>query len=270
MSKQRYMVSDWFRFYAPRFLALTLLLGLIVRIILVFHPLTVVDWGFAEWVKIFGLGLVNDIAFTAIALVPAFLVYTLLTRDKYRQPYGYILWGLLLVLTLYVLLCNDITDEYGGPLPRIVNALLTVFLICATVKLFIPAVRDTWRRIAIYVVMMVYACCAVTIAFSEVVFWSEFGVRFNFIAVDYLVYTNEVIGNIVESYPIVWMVLAMLLVAGAICWLMVRGKYIRESGVSGWKQWGLTLAVLALWCGLGYGWLHLGYRNFGGENLFAT
>ena len=30
----------------------------------------------------------------------------------------------------------------------------------------------------------------------------NFGVRFNFIAVDYLVYTQEVIKNILESYPI--------------------------------------------------------------------
>lgn len=36
---------------------------------------------------------------------------------------------------------------------------------------------------------------------AEWVFWDEFGVRFNFIAVDYLVYTKEVIGNIRESYP---------------------------------------------------------------------
>ena len=39
-------------------------------------------------------------------------------------------------------------------------------------------------------------------AVSEYFFWEEFGTRFNFIAVDYLVYTNEVIGNIKESYPL--------------------------------------------------------------------
>ena len=37
---------------------------------------------------------------------------------------------------------------------------------------------------------------------SEVLFWSEFGVRFNFIAVDYLVYTTEVVANIHQSYPL--------------------------------------------------------------------
>ncbi|MEN9359954.1 MAG: Lipoteichoic acid synthase 2 [Verrucomicrobiota bacterium] len=35
---------------------------------------------------------------------------------------------------------------------------------------------------------------------AELLFWDEFGVRFNFIAVDYLVYTTEVIANIHQSY----------------------------------------------------------------------
>ena len=37
---------------------------------------------------------------------------------------------------------------------------------------------------------------------AEFLFWDEFGVRFNFIAVDYLIYTVEVVGNIRESYPL--------------------------------------------------------------------
>jgi len=40
------------------------------------------------------------------------------------------------------------------------------------------------------------------IAVAEWTFWEEFQTRFNFIAVDYLVYTTEVIGNIRESYPV--------------------------------------------------------------------
>lgn len=39
-------------------------------------------------------------------------------------------------------------------------------------------------------------------AAAEWLFWDEFGVRFNFIAVDYLVYSKEVVDNILESYPI--------------------------------------------------------------------
>lgn len=39
-------------------------------------------------------------------------------------------------------------------------------------------------------------------ALSEWFFWTEFHARFNFIAVDYLVYTREVLGNIRQSYPV--------------------------------------------------------------------
>ena len=37
--------------------------------------------------------------------------------------------------------------------------------------------------------------------FAEYLFFDEYGTRFNFIAVDYLVYTTEVVRNIWESYP---------------------------------------------------------------------
>lgn len=263
-------VSDWFGFFAPRFLCLTLALGFIIRIILIFHPLTVVDWGLTDWIKIFVLGFLNDVAFTAIALVPAFIAYTLLTDDKYKQPFGYIFTALFTLLTLYVVFFNDITDEYGGPLPRIVNAVLILLDLCLIIKMFIPSVRKAWRTVAVYAIIMIYLLCAVTIAFSEVVFWSEFGVRFNFIAVDYLVYTNEVIGNIMESYPMGLLIAVMLVISGFICYLMVRGKDIRQSGVQSWKRWSLTLVSLALTCVVSFFFLHYGYRHFGGGNLFAT
>ncbi len=268
MNKQK--VTDWFAFFAPRFLCLTLVLGFLIRIVLILHPLTVVDWGWIDWLKIFVLGFLNDLAFTAIALAPAFIFYTFLTDDKYRKPYKWILWGGMTLLTAYILFFNDITDEYGGPLPRIVNAVLALLWLCLTIKVFVPKVRKGWRTAAIWIMMMLYCCCAITIAISEVVFWSEFGVRFNFIAVDYLVYTNEVIGNIFESYPMLWIILAMLVVSGVICWWMTKGKDVNQSGISSWKRWGMTLAALAAACVVSYGWLHYGYRHFGGENIFAT
>ena len=39
-------------------------------------------------------------------------------------------------------------------------------------------------------------------AVAEYLFFDEFGTRFNFIAIDYLIYTREVLGNIRESYPL--------------------------------------------------------------------
>ncbi|MBE9463555.1 sulfatase-like hydrolase/transferase [Dyadobacter sp. UP-52] len=56
---------------------------------------------------------------------------------------------------------------------------------------------------------------------SEWFFWDEFSSRFNFIAVDYLVYTNEVIGNIRQSYP-VEAIVAVLLLATAIMVFLLK------------------------------------------------
>ena len=57
---------------------------------------------------------------------------------------------------------------------------------------------------------------------SEWTFWDEFGVRFNFIAVDYLVYTTEVIGNIRESYNLPLIIGVVFASAGAVHWAVWR------------------------------------------------
>ena len=56
-------------------------------------------------------------------------------------------------------------------------------------------------------------------ALSEWTFWEEFDTRFNFIAVDYLVYTHEVIGNIVESYPVGALLAGVAALAALLTWL---------------------------------------------------
>ena len=56
------------------------------------------------------------------------------------------------------------------------------------------------------------------VAVSEWTFWEEFQTRFNFIAVDYLVYTTEVIGNIRESYPVPAILSVLFVSTTALCW----------------------------------------------------
>ncbi len=53
---------------------------------------------------------------------------------------------------------------------------------------------------------------------AEWFFWDEFGVRFNFIAVDYLVYTREVVGNIRESFPVGTLLSAVAVVTLGLVW----------------------------------------------------
>lgn len=58
-------------------------------------------------------------------------------------------------------------------------------------------------------------------AVAEWLFWDEFGVRFNFIAVDYLVYSDEVLNNILESYPI-GLLMSLLALAALMLSLLLR------------------------------------------------
>ncbi len=78
----------------------------------------------------------------------------------------------------------------------------------------LPAKR--WLHMARPALLFVYVFSLLFVAVSEMVFWDEFSTRFNFIAVDYLVYTNEVIGNIRESYPVGWMLAGMAFAAVAL------------------------------------------------------
>ena len=57
---------------------------------------------------------------------------------------------------------------------------------------------------------------------AEAFFWNEFEASFNFIAVDYLVYTKEVIGNIYESYPIIPILGGILAVSVLAVWGMKK------------------------------------------------
>ncbi len=59
---------------------------------------------------------------------------------------------------------------------------------------------------------------------AEWLFWDEFNTRFNFIAIDYLVYTQEVVANAWQSYPITWIILS-LLAATAILVFLTRKAF---------------------------------------------
>lgn len=65
--------------------------------------------------------------------------------------------------------------------------------------------RSAWHRRLLAAGFFVATFMLVFTAVAEFLFWSEFASRFNFIAVDYLVYSREVAGNIRESYPLPWL-----------------------------------------------------------------
>lgn len=83
-------------------------------------------------------------------------------------------------------------------------------------------------------------------AVAEIVFWQEFTTRFNFIALDYLIYTQEVIGNIWQSYPVGWLLGGIAVLTLVLTWLMHRHLRFRVAPRSLATRGGmLASAILA-------------------------
>lgn len=102
-------------------------------------------------------------------------------------------------------------------------------LACITIPWLVGAVWIPYRiRASIWAKKMTWVGIAVLIyallfgAIAEYIFWQEFTTRFNFIAVDYLIYTHEVIGNIRESYPVPLILMLIALLTGVITLSLMR------------------------------------------------
>ena len=85
---------------------------------------------------------------------------------------------------------------------------LTVWSIIA-VPLMIVLITRRQRLIKIAVFWLYFLL--IFIAVSQVLFFREFGTNFNFIAVDYLIYTNELLGNIWQSFNIPLILIAIFI-----------------------------------------------------------
>lgn len=100
---------------------------------------------------------------------------------------------------------------------------------------------------------------------AEFVFWNEFASRFNFIAVDYLVYTNEVIGNVRESYDLPLLLGGVAALALVVWAPAARGAHRALAGGGGSPP-GRSRAIAALaWLAapaLAWGALDARYQEF--------
>ncbi|MBB5035135.1 LTA synthase family protein [Prosthecobacter vanneervenii] len=97
--------------------------------------------------------------------------------------------------------------------------------------------RSKAARWVVSFLLLLYAVVFIFIGVAEWFFWDEFQVRFNFIAVDYLVFTQEVIDNIQQSYPMPLIYAALALAGSGVVWAAWRLGGIRWvcAGDSAWR-----------------------------------
>ena len=106
---------------------------------------------------------------------------------------------------------GDATNYHPATLARIFAvglvydlAALVWFIIPFVLIMLVTPTGRIGRRVHAVLSTTWLALCVGGLVFqavAEFVFWNEFSSRFNFIAVDYLVFTREVIGNVQQSYP---------------------------------------------------------------------
>ncbi|MDE7388621.1 MAG: sulfatase-like hydrolase/transferase, partial [Muribaculaceae bacterium] len=250
------MISPALRLFAGicgKITTLALAVGLIVRIILAAITPADLGFNFGHTVGMILFGAINDLCMVAILLV-FILLYLLSVSDrKFRKPLGYVLLAIPTALFIYVTCFNTPFHEYGSVVPLIAQIIFGFWAASFAFRLFVPKARKPWRLTWFWIIASVYVLAIYFNAVSEYFFWDEFNVRYNFIAVDYLIYTNEVIGNIMESYSIVPLFTAVIIVTGLTSWLMFRSDAARFDLLlsSRWKlaatgMW-IVAAALGLW-----------------------
>ncbi len=202
----------------------------IVRLILFFHPITHTTFSTSETFSIFIFGLLSDIFIFILMSVFLWLYLIFISNSKYYSPYGYIILGIFVALLCYVAFGNTLLNEYGSALPKIAIAFLSIKTILFALMLFLSKYRSSIRLWLFSFVIFLYVVLILQNGISEYFFWNEFGVRYNFIAVNYLVYTNEVIGNIKESYPVIPLFSALFVISGFITyWIVKKSKNYIEN-----------------------------------------
>jgi len=132
-----------------------------------------------------------DILYKSIRL---FIIFSFLTRlFLYIINFNKLDISIISHLEIFFVgFCYDILASIYYFIPFV------IYLMLLPSKIFNTKIN----KILVYLMVSMIIFVTLFSSVSEYFFWDEFGKRFNFIAVDYLVYTHEVIKNIQESYPL--------------------------------------------------------------------
>lgn len=126
------------------------------------------------------------------------------------------------------------------------HVLLLLSIPYLLLKILLPAQWPRGRTLNIFsrAFLFAWTFCWYFASASEIVFWDEFASRANFIAVDYLVYTQEVIGNIKESYPISQIIFILIVLSALTTYLLLR--YFKVASLEMTKNRRVQFAVILI------------------------
>lgn len=110
------------------------------------------------------------------------------------------------------------------------------------------AFRSIGQRIFLTAIFTASLYGLIYLGVVEYYFYDEFNSRFNFVAVEYLIYPHEVFINIWESYPVGWALMASALVTLAVMWRfypMLKRSMLKEERLAARaKPFGIWMILL--------------------------
>ena len=255
-AKKFIFMKAWLSKLTPFFYVggLYIVISFVLRIIFMGHPITTTSFSFGQVLGMLLVGSLNDIFIICLALSILVLYFLFIANIKYQKPYGYIILGAMLLLLCYIqFVPNNIFYQYGGSVEEIALFFFGAKTLCFAAMLFAGKWRRQVRQVLYFITLFIYTFAIVMNAVSEYFFWNEFGIRYNFIAVDYLIYTTEVIGNIMESYPVVPLFSGVFVVVLALTIFLYKKTKSTLETIPNLKEKGLFLGgyvvlfLLSLW-----------------------
>ena len=235
--RQRFRPLGWF---AITFLAI----AFATRVVLLVMSGAEVPHTPANLLYAFGVGLGYDLV-TLLYFAWPLVLFLWLVPTRRAGVSGLAQW-LVYVLALALIYALCLAALYAAYRAQVSMTwpIIVLFLLALPIPGLVYVSRSgQW---ALYGLALALVYGLLFVAASELVFWNEFSVRFNFIAVDYLVYTTEVIGNIRESYPVGRWLALLVALALVVFALGRRSLRTRDAGSRLWQRTPLVLAWLAL------------------------
>lgn len=235
--RQRFRPLWWF--------AITfVLIAFATRVVLLVMSGAEVPHTAANLLYAFGVGLGYDLV-TLLYFAWPLVLFLWLVPTRHAGVSGLAQWlAYVLVLALIYALCLAVLYAVYRAHVGMTWPLVVLFLLALPIPGLVYVGRSgQW---ALYVLALALVYGLLFVAASELVFWNEFSVRFNFIAVDYLVYTTEVIGNIRESYPVGRWLAVLVALALVVFVAGRRSLRTRDGGSRLWQRTPLVLAWLVL------------------------
>lgn len=162
---------------------------------------------------------------TRYAVLYAFALFFITASALLRITFIYISFGetQLTLASSAIILFKGLVFDFGVVL--YFSILYSIYLLVLPQRFN----RSGFNKVCSFAMVFLMILFASFSFFAEFTFWREFESRFNFIAVDYLVYTYEVVNNINESYPLSYLISAVAVISLFVLWLFIINKKFQDS-----------------------------------------